>query len=284
MPRITIVEMGPRDGLQNQSRLIPTAEKIHLVDLLSAAGFTRIETSSFVSPKWVPQLADAAEVFAGINRNPHTRYTALTPNMQGYGAARKAGADEVAVFGSASESFSQKNINCSIAESLARFAPVLDAARTDEIPVRGYVSCVTDCPFEGAIAPEAVARVTQALLDMGCYEVSLGDTIGHGTPETVEAMLKAVLEFAEPSQLAGHFHDTKSRALENIETALGQGVCVFDASVAGLGGCPYAPGASGNVATEAVFDLMRTKKLETGIDPNALAKAVDFACKLREPP
>ena len=284
MPDITIVEMGPRDGLQNQSRLIETKDKIKLVNLLSDAGFSRIETSSFVSPKWVPQLADASAVFSGIARRRGTRYTALTPNIRGFEAARLAAVDEIAVFGAASESFSQKNINCSIAESLTRFTPVLDAAHADGIPVRGYVSCVTDCPFEGRIDPAAVAQVTKKLLDMGCFEVSLGDTIGHGTPQTVTAMLKAVLQVARPTQLAAHFHDTKSRALANVETALGHGITVFDASVAGLGGCPYAPGASGNVATEALVDLMISKKLSTGIDPNALTKAVEFACKLKEPP
>lgn len=205
MPEITIVEMGPRDGLQNQSRLIPSADKIRLVNLLSDAGFSRIETSSFVSAKRVPQLSDAAEVFTGITRRPGTRYTALTPNMQGYEAARNARADEVAVFAAASETFSQKNINCSIEESLARFAPVLQAAKADGLPVRGYVSCVTDCPFEGSISPFSVARVASALLDLGCFEISLGDTIGHGSPETVNTMLRAVLEVADPSQLAVFF-------------------------------------------------------------------------------
>lgn len=284
MTDILIFEMGPRDGLQNEARRIATADKIRLVDLLSEAGFAKIETSSFVSPKWVPQMADAAEVFAGIRRRPGTRYTALTPNLKGYQAARAAGADEVAVFAAASESFSQKNINCSIAESLTRFAPVLEAAGADGVPVRGYVSCVTDCPYEGRVAPEAVAGVARALIDLGCYEISLGDTIGHGTPETVTAMLKAVLTLVPAARLAGHFHDTKGLALENIEAALAHGLRVFDASVAGLGGCPFAPGAAGNVATEAVAAMLTRKGLTTGLDIDALARAAAFARSLREGP
>lgn len=280
---VTIFEMGPRDGLQNEARAIATADKIRLVDLLSDCGFTRIEVTSFVSPKWVPQMADAAEVLAGIRRRPGTTYAALTPNLKGFQAARAAAADEVAVFASASEGFSRANINCSITESFDRFLPVMTAAKQGKIKVRGYVSCVTDCPFDGPTPPAAVVRVAETLLRMGCYEISLGDTIGHGTPETVERMLKAVLAVMPSSQLAGHFHDTQGRAQENIEVALAHGLRVFDAAVAGLGGCPYAPGAAGNVATESVVALMQAKGFATGIDTTKLALAAAFARELRRP-
>lgn len=279
--RVTIFEMAPRDGLQNEKAQIATADKIALVDLLSACGFQKIETASFVSPKWVPQMADGAEVMAGITRKPGVAYTALTPNMKGFEAAKAARADEVAVFGSASEGFSRANINASMDEGLARFVPVLEAAKTAGIPVRGYVSCVTDCPYDGPVSPAEVARVTAALLKMGCYEVSLGDTIGHGTPERVAAMLAAVLQVAEPAQLAGHFHDTKGHALDNIELCLSRGLRVFDAAVGGLGGCPYAPGAAGNVATEAVVLLAERLGYDTGIDSAALGRAAEFAKGLR---
>jgi len=278
---VEIVEMGPRDGLQNEKRIIPTAEKIALVDLLSEAGFRRIEVASFVSPKWVPQMADSAEVLAGIARAPGVSYTALTPNMKGYEAARAAKADEVAIFASASEGFSKANLNCTIAESLDRFRPVTEAARADGIPVRGYVSVVTDCPYDGPVAPGAVARVTAALRDMGCYEVSLGDTIGQGRPETIDAMLAAVLEEMPPEGLAGHYHDTSGRALANIEASLARGLRVFDAAVGGLGGCPYAPGAAGNVATEAVAARLAALGHETGLDNRILAKAATLARSLR---
>ncbi|RME13888.1 MAG: hydroxymethylglutaryl-CoA lyase [Alphaproteobacteria bacterium] len=279
--RVTIFEVGPRDGLQNEKRLIPAADKIALVDRLSDCGFEKIEVTSFVSPKWVPQMADAAEVMAGIARKPGVTYAALTPNLRGFEAARAAGADEVAIFGSASEGFSQKNINCSIDESLERFAPVVEAARAAGIPVRGYVSCVTDCPYDGPTRPASVARVARALFDMGCYEISLGDTIGAGTPETVARMLDAVLDELPPERLAGHFHDTHDRALDNIRVSLERGLRVFDASVAGLGGCPYAPGAKGNVATERVVALLEEMGFETGIDREALAAASAFAASLR---
>ncbi len=279
---VTIVEMGPRDGLQNEAAMVPTADKIALVDKLSACGFARIEVTSFVSPKWVPQMADAAEVMAGIARMAGVRYTVLTPNFRGFEGALEAGAEEVAVFASASEGFSQANINCSIAESLERFKPVMAAARDAGVPVRGYVSCVTDCPYDGAVAPSAVADVVRRLFVMGCYEVSLGDTIGAGTPETVSAMLDAVLTVAGPEKLAGHFHDTGHRALENIETCLKRGLRVFDAAIAGLGGCPYAPGAKGNVDTEAVVGLVEHLGYKTGLDQAALAEAAGFARGLRE--
>jgi hydroxymethylglutaryl-CoA lyase len=280
---VTIFEVGPRDGLQNEPRPITTADKIRLVNLLSDCGFARIEVTSFVSPKWVPQMADAAEVLTGITRRPGTSYAALTPNLQGYHAAIAAGADEVAVFASASEGFSHANINCSIAESFARFQPVLAAAKQANIKVRGYVSCVTDCPFDGPTSPGAVAGVAEVLARMGCYEISLGDTIGHGTPESVGRMLTAVRAALPAHRLAGHFHDTRGRALENIAVALGYGLRVFDAAVAGLGGCPYAPGAAGNVATEAVVAMLEAKGFTTGIDAAQLAIAADFARGLRRP-
>lgn len=276
---VTIFEMAPRDGLQNEERFVSTADKVRLVDLLSATGLRKIEVTSFVSPKWVPQMADAADVCMGITRARGVRYSALTPNMQGFDAATHAGIDEVAVFASASEGFSKANINCGIAESLDRFAPVVAAAKAQGIPVRGYVSCVTDCPFDGQTPPRSVARVTAALMAMGCYEVSLGDTIGLGTPESIDRMLDAVVPL--DASLAGHFHDTNGRALENIAVALDHGLRVFDAAVAGLGGCPYAPGAQGNVATESVVKLCAALGFETGIDQAKLALASAFARSLR---
>ena len=279
--RALVFEMAPRDGLQNEEHIIPTEDKIALVDALSRSGLGKIETASFVSPKWVPQMADGAEVMAGITRRAGVAYTALTPNMKGLERALAAGADEVAVFGAASETFSQKNINCSIAESFERFRPVVDRAVAEGAPVRGYVSCVTDCPYEGAVAPEAVAEVAKALLDMGCYEVSLGDTIGKGVPETVSAMLGAVLSRVPAEQVAGHFHDTGGRARDNIIAALALGIRTFDTSAGGIGGCPYAPGAQGNVATEAVVGLLEAEGFETGIDPDALGEAARFARSLK---
>lgn len=281
--RVTIFEMGPRDGLQNEARLIPTADKIRLVDLLTACGFAKIETASFVSPKWVPQMADTGEVLAGIARAPGTAYTALTPNMKGYERARAARADEVAIFASASEGFSRSNLNCSIAESLERMAPVVAAAAGDGVPVRGYVSCVVECPFDGAVAPDTVADLTRQLLELGCYEVSLGDTIGRGVPETIDAMLTAVLAAAPADRLAGHYHDTNGRACDNIAVSLDRGIRVFDASIAGLGGCPFAPGSKGNVATEAVIETVEANGYETGIDRARLAEAAAFALTLRAP-
>ncbi|KQB17407.1 hydroxymethylglutaryl-CoA lyase [Rhodobacter capsulatus] len=279
--RVEIVEMAPRDGLQNEARFIATPAKIALVDALSQVGFPRIEVASFVSPKWVPQMADGAAVLAGIARRPGTRYAALTPNLQGFQAALAAGVDEVAIFASASEGFSRANLNCTIAESLARFAPVLQAAQAGLVPVRGYVSMVTDCPFEGPIPPDRVARVVAALRDLGCYEVSLGDTIGQGRPETVTAMLRAVLNEMPPARLAGHFHDTAGRALENVEASLALGLRVFDAAAGGLGGCPYAPGAAGNVATEKLAARLFALGFETGLDPAALTRAAALARKLK---
>lgn len=278
---VEIFEVGPRDGLQNEKRAIAVADKIALVDCLSGAGFRRIEVASFVSPKWVPQMADSADVLAGIKRVPGVRYAALTPNMKGLEGALAARADEVAIFGSASEGFSRANINASIAESLERFAPVAAAAQAAGLPVRGYVSCVTDCPYDGAVAPQQVAQVAAALFAMGCYEISLGDTIGQARPETIDAMLTAVLDAVPPAQLAGHYHDTAGRALDNIEASLARGLRVFDAAVGGLGGCPYAPGAAGNVATEAVHARLIALGYQTGLDAEVLEQAAGMARAMR---
>ena len=279
--RAEIFEVGPRDGLQNEARAIPVAEKVALVDLLSGAGFRRIECASFVSPKWVPQMAGSAEVLAGITRVPGLSYAALTPNMKGFEAALAAQADEIAIFGSASEGFSRANINASIAESLDRFAPVAEAARAAGLPMRGYVSCVVDCPYDGAVPPADVARVAAALRDLGCYEISLGETLGRATPEAVRAMISAVLAEVPADRLAGHFHDTSGRALENVEVAVGLGLRVFDAAIGGLGGCPYAPGAAGNVATGAVRARLEEMGLATGLDADILARAATMAQAMR---
>lgn len=274
---VEIVEVGPRDGLQNEPRPIPTAQKVALIDTLSRAGFRRIEAASFVSPRWVPQMADGAAVLAGIARAPEVAYVALAPNLRGYEAALAAGADEVAVFVSATEGFSRANLNCTVAESLDRIAPVAAAARADGVALRGYVSCVTDCPFDGPTPPAAVASVAAALRDLGCAEVSLGDTIGRGTPQAVAAMLEAALAELPAARLAGHFHDTAGRALENVAVALESGLRVFDASVGGLGGCPYAPGAAGNLATERLAEWLAGQGWETGLDPVVLAEAAAMA-------
>ncbi|MHA7873962.1 hydroxymethylglutaryl-CoA lyase [Roseivivax sp.] len=279
---VEIFEVGPRDGLQNEKGEISVAEKVRLIDCLSAAGFRRIEVASFVSPKWVPQMANSGEVLGAIRRAPGVSYAALTPNMKGLEGALAARADEVAIFGSASEGFSKANINASIAESLERFAPVAEAARQAGLPVRGYISCVVECPYDGPVAPEAVARVAAALREMGVYEVSLGDTIGQGRPEAVDAMLGAVLEEIPAARLAGHFHDTSGRAVENIEVALARGLRVFDAAVGGLGGCPYAPGAKGNVATETVAARLAELGYETGLDLARIAEAAEIARGLRQ--
>ncbi|MEC3860025.1 hydroxymethylglutaryl-CoA lyase [Mesobacterium sp. TK19101] len=279
---VEIFEAGPRDGLQNEKRLIPTAEKVALVDLLSTAGFRRIECASFVSPKWVPQMADSGEVLAGITRAPGVSYAALTPNLKGLERAVAARADEVSIFGAASEGFSRANINATIAESLERFRPVADAARAAGVLVRGYISVVVDCPYDGAVAPDKVAWVAERLWEMGCYEISLGDTIGRGRPEAIAAMLKAVAEVVPVDKMAGHYHDTAGRALENIEVSLDCGVRVFDAAVGGLGGCPYAPGAAGNVATEAVHDRLIALGYETGLDRDVLTRAGAMARMMRK--
>ena len=279
--RVEIFEVGPRDGLQNEKREIPVAEKVALIDCLSGAGFSRIEVASFVSPKWVPQMAGSAEVLAGITRAPGVRYAALTPNMRGFQDAMAAAAHEVAIFGSASEGFSKANINATIEESLQRFAPVAEAAREVGVPLRGYVSCVTDCPYDGRVAPEQVAEVAGRLYEMGCYEISLGDTIGQGTPERIGVMLDAVTQSVPAEKLAGHYHDTGGRALDNIEMSLQHGVRVFDAAVGGLGGCPYAPGAKGNVATEKVHDRLVALGNATGLDREVLERAAEMARAMR---
>jgi len=279
--RVEIFEVGPRDGLQNEKRAIPVSEKVALVDCLSRAGFARIECASFVSPKWVPQMAGSGEVLAGITRAPGVRYAALTPNLRGFQDAVAAKADEVAVFAAASEGFSKANINATIEESIARFAPIMEAAREIGLPVRGYISCVTDCPYDGPTPPGKVAEVAATLFGMGCYEISLGDTIGQGTPESISAMLKAVMEEIPAEKLAGHYHDTAGRALDNIDASLALGLRVFDAAVGGLGGCPYAPGAAGNVATEAVQAHLNRLGYETGLDAGVIAEAADMARAMR---
>jgi hydroxymethylglutaryl-CoA lyase len=281
MAEIEIFEVGPRDGLQNEARQIPTAEKIALVDLLSGAGFRRIECASFVSPKWVPQMADSAEVLAGIRRAQGVSYAALTPNMTGFSRAVAAQADEVAIFGAASEAFSQANLNADIDTALARFAEVAAAAREAGLPVRGYVSMAVACPFSGPVPPAEVARVAARLRAMGCYEISLGDTTGRGTPESVAAMLDAVLQEVPAAQLAGHYHDTGGRALDNIEVSIDRGLRVFDAAVGGLGGCPYSPGATGNVATEAVAARLAALGHAHGLDEDVITRAAAMARAMR---
>lgn len=284
-PQVKIVEVGPRDGLQNEKTLVPTAAKRELIQRLAAAGLSTIEATSFVSPKWVPQMADNAQVMAGLDLTSTVSYPVLTPNLQGLQAALAAGAKEVAVFAAASETFSQKNINCSIAESLQRFTPVLDAAKAAQVKVRGYVSCVLGCPYGETVTPQAVAKVANHLFDMGCYEVSLGDTIGSGTPVSTRALIRVLSQEMPVTQLAGHFHDTYGMAISNVFAALEMGVTVFDASVAGLGGCPYAKGASGNVATEDVVWLMHKLGIHTGIDLPALVDCVGWISQIlgREP-
>ncbi|MCK2182809.1 hydroxymethylglutaryl-CoA lyase [Halomonas getboli] len=270
---VRLVEVGPRDGLQNEPEAIDTATKLALIDRLGAAGLTHIEAASFVSPKWVPQMADHREVMHGLRRHEGVTYSALTPNLKGLEAALECGVDEVAVFGAASEAFSRKNINCSVAESLERFAPVLERAREANVRVRGYVSCVLGCPYEGEIAPAKVAEISKALFDMGCYEVSLGDTIGTGTPLKAKRMLEAVARDVPMDKLAAHFHDTYGQALANLYAVLEEGIAVIDSSVAGLGGCPYAKGASGNVASEDVVYLLNGLGIAHGIDLEKLAAA-----------
>ena len=276
---VRMVEVGPRDGLQNEMKPVPAATKIALIDKLSVSGLAVIEAGAFVSPKWVPQMADSAEVLAGIQRLPGRRYPVLVPNLKGYEAAAAVQVDEIAVFAAASESFSQKNINCSIAESIEQFRPVAEAAKRDRRRVRGYVSCVLGCPYEGEIAPAKVAEVSKALLDLGCEEISLGDTIGVGTPGKAQAMIEAVAARVPRERLAVHFHDTYGQALANILAALELGIGVVDSAVAGLGGCPYAPGASGNVASEDVLYMLKGLGIETGVDLDRLAEAGAFICQ-----
>lgn len=276
---VKIVEVGARDGLQNEKEIVPTNTKIELINRLARAGLPVVEATSFVSPKWVPQMADHTEVLKGIKRQNGVQYPVLVPNMRGFKEALAAGAKEIAVFGAASETFSRKNINCSIEESLERFRAVIEAAKENDIKVRGYVSCVVGCPYEGSVSPEVVARVAGALYRAGCYEISLGDTIGVGTPGTMRPMLQAVLKEVPASAVAVHCHDTYGQALANILTALALGVSTVDSSVAGLGGCPYAPGATGNVATEDVLYMLHGMGIPTGVDLQKVMEAGDFICK-----
>src|SRR5690349_9778430 len=285
MTDVRIVEVGPRDGLQNEPREVPTEIKVQLIERLADAGLPAVEATAFVSPKWVPQMADHTEVLERIRRKPGVDYPVLAPNLKGFEAARAAGATEVAIFGAASESFSRKNINCSIAESLDRFRPVADAARQAGVKVRGYVSCVLGCPYEGDVPAAQVAKVAKALYDMGCYEISLGDTIGTGTPAKTKAMIEACAAEVPMAKLAGHYHDTYGQALANIYASLELGVRTFDASVAGLGGCPYAAGASGNVATEDVVYMLNGLGVKTGVDLRRLVEIGRWICGVlgREP-
>lgn len=281
---VRLVEVGPRDGLQNEQQPISVADKVRLVDDLSAAGLSSIEVGSFVSPKWVPQMAGSAEVFAAITQRPGVNYSALTPNLKGFEAALAAGVKEVAVFAAASEAFSQKNINCSISESLERFAPVMAAAQAHDIRVRGYISCVLGCPYDGEVAPEQVSSIARELIAMGCYEVSLGDTIGVGTAGATRRLFEIAARDIPREQLAGHFHDTYGQALANIYASLLEGISVFDSSVAGLGGCPYAKGATGNVATEDVLYLLNGLGIDTGIDLERLIAAGQRICAVLDKP
>jgi hydroxymethylglutaryl-CoA lyase len=278
---VTIFEVGARDGLQNEKTMIASEQKIELINRLSECGFSKIEATAFVSPKWVPQMADAKEVMAGITRHKDIDYAVLTPNLKGYELAKNAKADEVAIFGSASEGFSKANVNASIAETIERFLPITQQAHEDGIPVRGYISCVTDCPYDGETSPDKVAWMAEQLFEAGCYEISLGDTIGQATPEKIVAMLNAVLDVVPAEKLAGHYHDTAGRALSNIEASLEKGLRTFDTSVGGLGGCPYAPGAAGNVATGAVVKMLAKLEFETGIDLTKLSEVESFALSLR---
>ncbi|XP_010354057.1 hydroxymethylglutaryl-CoA lyase, mitochondrial isoform X2 [Rhinopithecus roxellana] len=277
--RVKIVEVGPRDGLQNEKNIVSTPVKIKLIDMLSEAGLSVIEATSFVSPKWVPQMADHAEVLKGIQKFPGVTYPVLTPNLKGFEAAVAAGAKEVSIFGAASELFTKKNINCSMEESFQRFDAILKAAQSANISVRGYVSCVLGCPYEGKISPAKVAEVTKKLYSMGCYEISLGDTIGVGTPGIMKDMLSAVMQEVPPAALAVHCHDTYGQALANTLMALQMGVSVVDSSVAGLGGCPYAQGASGNLATEDLVYMLEGLGIHTGVNLQKLLEAGNFICQ-----
>ncbi|MEM9582512.1 MAG: hydroxymethylglutaryl-CoA lyase [Pseudomonadota bacterium] len=279
--RVDIVEVGPRDGLQNEAEFIATERKIALIDCLSRAGFRRIEVASFVSPKWVPQMADGARVLKGVKRRPGVLLTALTPNLTGFRRALTAAVDEIAIFVSATEGFSQANLNASIAEVAEKSRVLAEAAHSVGVPVRGYVSCVTDCPYDGPTPPQSAALAVEMLRDMGCYEVSLGDTIGKATPERVEKLLETVLKVCPAEALAGHFHDTDGHAIENIDVSLSLGLRVFDAAVGGLGGCPYAPGATGNVATEAVVRHLTEQGYDCGLDIAIIEEAAAMAKEMR---
>jgi hydroxymethylglutaryl-CoA lyase len=280
LPRkVRIVDVGPRDGLQNEPKSVPASVKIELINRLTDAGLPAVEATAFVSPKWVPQMADNAAVMAGIRKKTDVAYPVLVPNMKGFEAAAAAGATEIAVFGAASETFSRKNINCSIAESLERFRPVVAAAKKRRMRVRGYISCVAGCPYEGDVRPQAVADFAASLHEMGCYEISLGDTIGVGTPRKTRAVIEAVAKKVPVARLAGHYHDTYGQALANVYVSLELGVRTFDSSVAGLGGCPYAKGATGNVATEDVIYMLDGLGIETGVDLVKLFRAGQFICR-----
>lgn len=278
--KVKLVEVGPRDGLQNEAIIIPTHKKIEFINLLSETGLTYIEVTSFVSPKWLPQLADNAQVFTEITKIPSVHYSALVPNLKGLEDALSAGVQEIAIFSAASETFSQKNINCSIDESMKRFQEVIKLAQAHNIKVRGYISCVLGCPYEGTIPPSTVAKIAQQLYQMGCYEISLGDTIGVGTPNKAKNLLQRVAQSVPLERLAVHFHDTYGQALANIYACLQEGIAIIDSSVAGLGGCPYAKGASGNVASEDVLYLLNELNIATGVDLVKLAKAGIFISSL----
>lgn len=278
--KVKIVEVGPRDGLQNEASPVTTAQRIKLIDDLGAAGLKAIEAGSFVSPKWVPKMADTAEVLAGIEALDEVSYPVLVPNMKGFEAAKASAVGEIAIFAAATESFSQRNINCSIAESLERFRPVVAAALAEGIKVRGYVSCVLGCPYEGEVAPQAVADLSERLFQMGCYEISLGDTIGKGTPGKAQAMVDAVIERVPRDVVAGHFHDTYGQALANVLAAMERGIAIFDSSVAGLGGCPYAKGATGNLASEDLIYMLDGMSIASGIDLERLVAAGNAISKV----
>ena len=277
---IEIFEVGPRDGLQNESKIIDTESKITLVNLLSECGLPKIEVSSFVSSKWVPQLADAASVFKKIIRKQNVKYAALTPNLEGFKNATLVNVDEVAIFAAASETFSKKNINCSIEESITRFHPLMKEAKRLGISVRGYISCITDCPYEGEINPSMVLHIAKQFKEMGCYQISLGDTIGNSTPTSLSKLYRMLFSELPETFFAGHFHDTKGRALDNVELSLENGIKTFDSSIAGLGGCPYAPGASGNVSTEKIIKFIETMGYHTKARLDKIKKASDFAKSL----
>jgi hydroxymethylglutaryl-CoA lyase len=278
---VTIFEMSPRDGLQNEKKFISTNDKVKFIDKLSLCGFKKIETSSFVSSRWVPQLADASEVFIKIKRNKNIKYTALTPNEIGLHNAIKSKVDEIAIFAAASETFSQKNINCDIKTSLLRFKPLVVEALKKKIPVRGYISCVSHCPYEDTVDPKKVAQIAKQLIEMGCYEVSLGDTTGKGNPDQTIKILNECLTFTTPDKLAGHFHDTFKNALDNIRVCLDHGIRTFDSSVGGLGGCPYSPGSKGNVATEKVNELLLSLGYETKLNTKRINECAEIALKLK---
>ena len=278
---VTIFEMSPRDGLQNEKKFISTNDKVKFIDKLSLCGFKKIETSSFVSSRWVPQLADASEVFIKIKRNKNIKYTALTPNEIGLHNAIKSKVDEIAIFAAASETFSQKNINCDIKTSLLRFKPLVVEALKKKIPLRGYISCVSHCPYEDTVDPKKVAQIAKQLIEMGCYEISLGDTTGKGSPDQTIKILNECLTFTTPDKLAGHFHDTFKNALDNIRVCLDYGIRTFDSSVGGLGGCPYSPGSKGNVATEKVNELLLSLGYETKLNTKRINECAEIALKLK---